>query len=83
MIEDISSKRVQQANALIKAYHEKAEAALELVTPVVQSSEKLVEIEEKMESYEKVKIVEGQIVVPEIMTPPNEAKEEIKYSKEA
>ena len=53
------------------------------MTPVVQSSEKLVEIEEKMESYEKVKIVEGQIVVPEIMTPPNEAKEEIKYSKEA
>jgi hypothetical protein len=29
MIEDISSQRVEKANALILAYHEKAEAALE------------------------------------------------------
>jgi hypothetical protein len=35
-----------------------------------------VEIEENLGSYDKVKILNGEIVVPEIKTPPNE---EVKF----
>ena len=58
MIEEIAQHRVKQTNALIDAYHRKSEVALNMTPPPIaqQSGEKLYEIQEKLESYDSIKI---------------------------